>query len=283
MYKLTVVILTYNEGIHIARAINNVKEITEKIIVLDSYSQDKTVEIAQSLGAEILFRQFDDYKNQRQYAIDYCKPLTEWMLFLDADEYLMDALKQEIKNIVSKPQEVSGYYLCRRAIFMNRWIRHGDCYPTYLLRLFKPQVAIVSEIINEHVSVIGKIGKLHHDFVDQNLKTLVEWTDKHNRYTTLEAKRLFFDKTQKTKKFNLCVQAERKKWIRENCWNRLPVLLRPFLYFFYRYVVRMGFLDGKAGFIYHALQGWWLWFLVGAKFLEMEKRTRDSEKFGNGL
>src|SRR3989338_4733893 len=99
MRQLTVVILTYNESIHIERAIRNVLNWADKIIVLDSYSQDNTVEKAKNLGAEIIFRKFDNYKNQRQFAIDYCKTLTKWMFFLDADEYLLNEAKDEINNV----------------------------------------------------------------------------------------------------------------------------------------------------------------------------------------
>src|SRR3990167_7107232 len=196
-YQLTVVILTYNEEIHIARAINNVAGWADNIIVLDSHSSDKTVDIAQQLGAEIIVIKFDDYKNQRQFAIDFCKNKTEWMLFLDADEYLSDALKIEIKETL-KNKNIVGYYLPRRFIFMGKWIKHGGYYPCYLLRLFKPEIAKINGIINEHVSIDGRTEKLKYDFVDHSLKNIECWIDKHNKYTNFEAQNLWFFKHNNT-------------------------------------------------------------------------------------
>ena len=274
--KLIVVILTYNEEIHIERAIKNVLHWADKIIVLDSYSRDNTVEIAKQLDTEVIFRQFDNYKNQRQYAIDYCKNLTEWMLFLDADEYLLNELKNEITAAI-KNKNIAGYYLPRRFIFMGKWIKHGGYYPCYLLRLFKPEIAKINGIINEHVSIDGRTEKLKYDFVDHNLKNIECWIDKHNKYTNFEAQNLWMLKNNNThsKKFKLSVQAERKQWIKQKIWNRLPLLSRSFIYFIYRYFFFLGFLDGKEGFIYHLLQGGWNYFLVDVKYIEMKKKQNE--------
>lgn len=279
-YKLVALILTYNESIHIERAIKNVINWADKVIVLDSNSQDDTAHIAEKLGAEVIFRKFDDYKNQRQYAIEYCKNLTDWMLFLDADEYLLPELKTEISAEISSHKNIAGYYINRRAVFMGRWIKYGGYYPTYLLRLFKPETAVLDEAINEHVTVQGLVQKLKYDFVDHSLKSIEFWTEKHNKYTNLEAEDLWNAKTQNVKSENLrfSIQVERKKWIRQNIWNHLPLLLKPFLYFIYRYFFRMGFLDGKEGFIYHLLQGGWRYFLVDVKYLEMKAKNEITDK-----
>ncbi len=279
-YKLIVVILTYNESIHIERAIKNVINWADKVIVLDSYSQDDTVDIAEKLGAEVIFRKFDHYKNQRQYAIEYCKNLTDWMLFLDADEYLLDATKTEISMLLGNNDDTVGYYIAFRFIFMQKWIKYGGYYRCYILRLFQPQTAILDDAINEHIVVNGKVKKLKNDFVDHNLKGIEFWTEKHNRYTNLEAEYLWTAKTENIKSKNLRfnIQVERKKWIRQNIWNHLPLLLKPFLYFIYRYFFRMGFLDGKEGFIYHLLQGGWRYFLVDVKYLEMKAKNEITDK-----
>ena len=274
-HLLTVVILTYNEAIHIERAIRNVTGWADKIIILDSHSQDTTTQIAEDLSAEVLYRKFDHYKNQRQHAIDYCKDKTEWLLFLDADEYLLEELKTEIKTSINNPHIV-GYYMPRRFIFMDKWIKHGGYYPTYLLRLFRPELATLDREINEHVAVQGATQKLKNDFVDHNLNGLGFWISKHNQYATAEAKALLSTKQSKTtsSKVSFWVQSDRKAWIRENIWNHLPILIKPFIYFTYRYFVRLGFLDGKEGLIFHFLQGCWFWFLVSAKYLEMQKKEK---------
>lgn len=276
MHNLTVVILTYNEAIHISRAINNVLHWADKIIVLDSYSQDKTTEIATSLGAEVIFRKFDDYKNQRLHAIEYCKDKTEWMLFLDADEYLLAEAKDEIKQAIHKKNNIAGYYLPRRFIFMNKWIRYGGYYPCYLMRLFKPEKATIYGVVNEHILIDGEVAKLKHDIVDHNLKDVASWVNKHNKYTDLEALRLWQSKNTQKKSGDHAsfVKLEWKDWIRENIWNRLPLLIKPFFYFFYRYCIRCGFLDGKSGFIYHLLQGWWYYFMIDVKYVEMRTKHK---------
>lgn len=277
-HQLVVVILTYNEEVHIARAINNVHHWADKIIVLDSHSTDKTVQIAESFGVEVIFRKFDSYKNQRQHAIEYCKNITEWMFFLDADEYLLEETKDEIKQAINKKNGMVGYYLSFRFIFMDKWIKHGGYYPCYLMRLFRPQTAILHDEFNEHVSVTGPSAKLKGDFVDHRLKDIASWIDKHNTYAMIEALSLWKAKhnRERTKNLNLFIQTERKKWFRENIWNHLPLLLKSIAYFFYRYFVRFGFLDGREGFIYHALQAGWYHFLVDVKYIELKKKKKTS-------
>jgi len=272
--SLCVIILTYNESIHINRAINNVTDLADKIIVLDSHSTDDTVEQAKSLGAEVILRKFDNYKNQREYAIQYAKEFSEWILFLDADEYLTNALKIEIKSAVLETTVV-GYHIPRRFIFMNKWIKWGGYYPTYLLRLFRPEHASIHSIINEHVKVEGKIGQLKNDFVDHNLKGITNWVEKHNHYASFEAQEFLRFKSNKDLFKNikfLSGQSGKKQWLRYKIWNNLPSIIRPSIYFIYRYFVRFGFLDGKEGLIYHFLQGFWLWFLVDVKYLEMKNK-----------
>lgn len=275
--KLTVVVLTKNETLHIQRVIENVQELADKIIVLDSYSEDDTVSIAKKLGAEVIFRTFDNYKNQRQHAIEYCKHFTEWLLFLDADEYLLEDLKAEVKEAILD-KTIAGYSIPRRAIVMGKWIKYGGYYPTYLLRLFQPELASVDREINEHITVRGAVKKLKHDFVDHNLNSIGFWIDKHNQYAAREAESLLECLRHKEKKplktYRFSQQSERKRWVRENIWYRLPMLIRPFCYFVYRYIFRLGFLDGKIGLCYHFLQACWFQFLIDVKCIEKTRRIR---------
>jgi len=286
MIDLTTIILTFNEEVHIARAINNVKGWCKEVFVLDSGSTDKTIEIAKSLGAKVFYRKFDNYANQRNYAIKELPVETEWILFLDADEYLTEELKEEIKQVLPRTNK-DGFYMKRRFYFFGRWIKHGGYYPTWLLRLFKKEKGIVKRGINEHVEVNGKIGFLNNDFIDENLKGITHWIEKHNRYATFEALELikYQERRRKGKKDEFAkffgTQAQRKRWIRENIWNPLmPPLIRPFIYFFYRYFLRLGFLDGKEGFIFHFLHGLWFPFLVDVKYLEL-KRNLEKKHIRN--
>ena len=268
--SLIVIILTYNESVHVERAIKNVSGWADKIIILDSYSDDDTAEKAKLLNVEVKQRKFDNYKNQREYAIEYVKSRAEWLFFLDADEYLTEELKLEIKEAIRRP-DIAGYYIPRRFIFMDKWIKWGGYYPTYLLRLFRPEQASIDRVINEHVTVLGDKAYLQRDFVDHNLKGISSWIDKHNRYATYEAIDLLtFKKNLK----ETCIASKKtgKQWLRYKVWNKLPIItIRPAMYFIYRYFFRLGFLDGKEGFVYHFLQGFWFWFLIDLKYLELKK------------
>jgi glycosyltransferase involved in cell wall biosynthesis len=281
--ELTVVILTYNEEIHIERCINNVIGWAANVFILDSFSTDETTELALKSGAEVFYRRFDDYSSQRNFAIKELPVKTEWMLFLDADEYLTEALKNEITFTLSTNNDISGYYIKRRFYFMNKWIRYGGYYPTWLLRLFKTKMATCEGNVNEHIQVTGKTSNLKNDFIDDNKKGFSSWIDKHNNYSTMEAEQLFQLKMQAMQK-GIKIgkeQAQRKHWVKLVLWNRLPVLVRPMIYFLYRYFLRLGFLDGRKGFIYHFMQGYVFWMWVDIKYLELKSMMKidsDHEK-----
>ena len=284
MVDVTVIILTFNEEIHIARAINNVKGWCKEIFILDSGSTDRTVEIAKSLGAKVFYRKFDNYANQRNYAIKELPIETEWVLFLDADEYLTEELKREIEEVLPRTDK-DGFYIKRRFYFMGRWIRYGGYYPTWLLRLFRKEKGFVKREVNEHVEVKGKVGFLKNDLIDENLKGVGIWIEKHNRYATFEALELLkYEKRKKQGKKDEFAklwgtQAQRKRWLREYIWNPLmPPLIRPFLYFFYRYCLKLGFLDGKEGFIFHFLHALWFPFLIDVKYLELKLKNKKKKK-----
>jgi glycosyltransferase involved in cell wall biosynthesis len=277
---VTVVILTYNESIHIKRAIENVIDWCDEVVILDSNSTDITVTIAEQAGAAIYYRAFDNYAAQRNHAIHQLPLNNEWMLFLDADEYLSEDLKKEIGTVLSSPGSFDGFIMKRRFIFHDRWIRYGGYYPIWLLRLFKRSVANVDREINEHVTVMGSVGKLQHDFCDHNLKPLADWIEKHNRYSKFEAEQFLLHAQRKRvggkdelAKFS-GGSVERKRWIREHIWNDLPPLVRPVVYFIWRYFFRLGFLDGKAGMIYHYLHGFWYPFITDVKYLEMKRELK---------
>jgi hypothetical protein len=271
---LTVVILTYNEELNIKFALQNVIDWAANIVVLDSYSNDRTLEILNSFGVTVYFREFDNYSKQRNYAINEIAYKTDWMLFLDADEYLTEELKDEVSELFlnGKINDFDGYYLKRRFYFLGKWIKYGGYYPTWILRLFKIDKANCERDINEHITIKGnKTGKLLNDFVDSNNKDFTAWISKHNKYSTFEATQ-FNTETLINPNF-WGKQPERTAWIRKFIWNKImPPLLRPFIYFFYRYFFRLGFMDGKIGFIYHFMQGLVFLLIIDIKFLENKLR-----------
>ena len=263
------------------QALSSVKDWVSDILILDSGSTDKTSEIVKSFGSRIFFREFDNYANQRNYALNELPIKTDWVLFLDADEYLTEELKKEISSTLIDT-DCDGFYLKRRFFFMGRWIKYGGYYPIWILRLLKKDKCTVEREINEHFIVEGKVGYLKNDFVDNNKKGITSWIEKHNKYATYEAEQLISFNRRKTEGekdiyANLSgSQAQKKRWIREYVWNPLlPPLIRPFIYFFYRYFIRLGFLDGKIGFIYHFLQGLWFPFLIDVKYIEMKLRQKN--------
>jgi glycosyltransferase involved in cell wall biosynthesis len=275
---LSVVILSYNESIHIKRAVENVIDWCDEVVVLDSNSTDDTAAIAEATGAKVFYRNFDNYMAQRNHAIHELPLQNEWMIFLDADEYISEALKNEIAQLLLGDPAHDGYMMKRRFIFKDRWIRFGGYYPIWILRLFKRSKGNVDREINEHVTVSGTVGNLKNDFSDHNLKSLADWIEKHNRYSNYEAQQFLnhHDRKHTGEKDQMAKltgnSAERKRWIRQNIWNEMPPFVRPFVYFTWRYFFRFGFLDGKAGFIYHYLHGFWYPFITDVKYLELKKQ-----------
>lgn len=274
--SVTVVILTYNEAVHIERAIANVKNWAQDVFVVDSYSSDQTCQLAEAAGAQIFQHRFENYAAQREWALRQLPYKTAWMLFLDADELISNELKQAIDNqLMNTSDNIAGYYLRRKFYWMGKPIIHGGIYPTWILRLIRHEAAHCnSRTVNEHIEVTGKtpfIEDRNADLIHKDLKPITDWVGKHNRYAQMEAMELLKGHEQDSLSKFFGVQAERKRWIRQHIWNPLlPPLLRPFLMFFYRYIIRLGFLDGKAGFIYHFLQGLWFPFLIDVKYLELK-------------
>ena len=223
MGKLSVVILTKNEEENIERAIISVKEIANEIIVLDSNSKDKTVEIAKNLGAKVYFRKFDNFSNQRNYSLELAK--YEWIFVLDADEELSDELKTSIKNELKNPR-YDCYFVNRRTFFLGKFLNH-TLYPEWRLRLFKKGKVKYEGEIHEVVKCFGKIGKLHGDLYHYSFKDFQDFVEKNLRYSRLSAQILY----KKGKKF-----------------RALDLILRPLWTFVKFFFLKKGFLDGWRGF-----------------------------------
>lgn len=279
---VAVLILTFNEEANLPFAIASVKGWAREICVLDAYSTDRTVEIAEAAGCQVARHRFEDFAKQRNHALD-CFPIqSEWVLFLDADEWLSEDLKAEIAAVIRRRPEENGFYLRRRFVWMGTWIRRGY-YPTWILRLFRRGTGRCEDrAVNEHLLVQGRTGRLTSDFTDENRKGVTEWIAKHNDYATREAKELFNARTaegyREIEARFFGTQAERKRWLRYRVWNRMPPLVRPCFYFAYRFLLRGGFLDGRRAFVYHFLQALWFPMLIDIKYLEMRRAGDGAEK-----
>lgn len=283
--SLSVIILTYNEQLHLARCIRSLLPIASKIFVIDSYSTDQTVAIAQELGATVLQNPWKNYATQFQWALDNCPIHTDWVMRMDADEYVLDALAKEIsQKLPTLDKAVGGILLKRRLYFMNRWIRHGGYYPIKLLRIWRVGVGRIEQRwMDEHIVLSsGEITEFKHDIVDDNLQNLSWWTAKHNHYATREAvdllnKRHHFFK-EDTAIQSSQQQSQRKRWAKDHLYARSPLFIRAFAYFCFRYFIQLGFLDGRPGLIWHALQGLWYRFLVDAKIAQINYVARQEGK-----
>lgn len=283
---LSVIILTFNEEKHIKRCIESLLLFTKNIFIIDSYSTDKTLDIATQLGAQVFQNKWINYATQFQWGLDNCPIDTEWVMRMDADEYVLPELEQEIKqDLPYLSADVTGVYIKRRVKFQQRWIKHGDYYPIWLLRIWRLDKGHIEERwMDEHIKLSdGKTVQFKHDLVDENLNNISWWTNKHNNYATREAVDILntiynlknYDEVE-PKLFGTQEQRKRKLKV---IYSNMPLFFRPFIYFIYRYFIKLGFLDGKQGLIWHFLQGFWYRFLVDVKINEIYHETgKDKQK-----
>lgn len=276
---LAVVILTHNEERHISRALTSVAQIATEVFVVDSFSSDRTVELAQAQGATVLQNKFINYAKQFQWALDNAPITASWVMRLDADEVIEADLSARIRNELPRlPEDVVGINLKRKHIFLGRWIRHGGRFPLLLLRIWRRgHGRIEDRWMDEHMILRGgRTVTFDGGFADHNLNDLTFFTDKHNRYATREAidvineRRRLFRRDVDLVTEEGSRQAAIKRWIKEKLYNRVPYQISTPAYFLFRMVFQLGFLDGKEGLVYHGLQGLWYRFLVGAKVQELE-------------
>lgn len=279
---ISVVILTYNEKLHIERCIKSLLPVVKEIFIIDSSSGDNTVEIAEKLGAKVYQNPWINYALQFQWGLDNCPIETEWVMRMDADEYILPELQDEIENKMdSVESNISGIYIKRRVYFKDRWIKYGGFYPTWLLRIWRHKDGYIEQRwMDEHIKLSkGENIQFNSDLVDDNLNDLTWWTAKHNNYARREAVDVlniiyeFLEYNEVSANF-FGTQEERKRYLKKKYAN-LPLFTRPFIYFLWRYFIKLGFLDGKQGLIWHFLQGFWYRFLVDSKIYEIEKKSKD--------
>ncbi|EBA12399.1 glycosyltransferase family 2 protein [Roseobacter sp. CCS2] len=272
MTHLTVIILTYNEAKHIARAIASVQCVATRILVVDSCSTDATVRIATDLGAQVLHNPWTNHAAQFNWALDQIAGAPGWVLRLDADEVITDTLATEI---AAGLPDVDGCYVGRGIIFMGQAVRHGGVFPVPTLRLFRNGRARCEQRwMDEHIVAPGPTVHLRGQVIDDNRNPLDWWVAKHNGYASREV----VDILNTQYGFLPASQAlpgkggaAIKRWIKRHIYARLPAGLRAGAYFFYRYVLRGGFRDGSQARVFHVLQGFWYRYLVDAKLAEVRR------------
>jgi glycosyltransferase involved in cell wall biosynthesis len=281
MLDISVVILTFNEELHIRRCIENILPIAKEIFVVDSFSTDKSVEIAESLGAKIYQNKWENnYAKQLNWGLAHLPIQTRWILRLDADEYLTNELIEEIKEQLPVIEEdISGIILKREQYCFGKRV-----HPLKLLRIFEYGKGTCEQRwMDEHIQLSsGNIIEFEHKFLDHNLNTFGWWIQKHNGYSIREAIDLLDVELNLLNKDNSEINIgkeaieKRKKKLK---YANSPLFMRSFLYFIYRYIFKLGFTKGKAGFIWHFFQGWWYRTLVDAKIYEIKRACgNDKEK-----
>jgi glycosyltransferase involved in cell wall biosynthesis len=264
-----VIVLTFNSEATLGATLKQARLVSDEIFIVDSGSRDRTTDIAGEAGATVVEHPFEHYGAQRNWAIDNLPVATAWQLHLDADEWMDNELVEAIRALPDEPAH-SGFFLPRYVRFLGRILRHGGMNPTWHLRLFRTGVGRCEDRrYDQHFFLLsGTTGQLRGAVIDDNRMSLSEWTARHNRWADNEVAEFFSGETsgrlQPNPRGN---PAERKRHLRRQ-YNRMPLFLRPFALFAYRYFFRLGFLDGTEGFIFWVLQTFWFRFLVDAKVWE---------------
>lgn len=288
MLDLTVIILTYNEELHIRRCLENVCPFAKDVFIIDCFSTDKTIDIAEEYkNVQVLKHAWPNtkYAGQFNWALENAPIKTKWVMRLDADEYLMTGLVDELKcKLPDVPDYISGIIFKRRHIFMGKWMK-GGIYPVKLLRVFRYGKGICEQrLMDEHIQILeGDTIEFDNDFCDENLHDVSWFCHKHVDYACREAVDML------DIVYNLTGVAEDdadkaiseqavKKRMKKHSYAKKPLFWRSFAYFIYRYFVRGGWKDGKEGFLFAFIQGWWYRTLVDAKILEVRKACGDDKE-----
>ena len=282
MPDFSFIILTFNEEIHLPRLLASIQALQAPVFILDSGSTDRTLAIATEAGAVTAFHAFENHPRQWEAALRLFDVQTPWTIGLDADQVVSQDLFDLLHAFDDRqlPEIITGIYFNRKNFFKGRWLRYGGYFPKYMLKMFRTGKAHsdTSEnsdhrFITQGQTLIWKTGFL----LEENLKEndIRFWIDKHNRYSDLlareEVERLRQFRSQSLKPRFFGSPDERIAFLK-NLWWRVPLYLRVFLYFFYRFFIRLGFLDGKQGRIFHFLQAFWFRLLIDIKIEEILKK-----------
>src|SRR5688572_8362193 len=246
---IDVLIPTLNEAEHIADAVANARQVGP-VFVLDSHSTDGTRELARAAGATVVERTFVDYAEHKNWGIDNLPFKGEWVFILDADERITPQLHDQIRKALTQRKEIDGWFINRVLIFMGRQIRHGGLYPSWNLRLFRRGKARYEErSVHEHMVCQGPTEYLPGEMLHIRRESLARFLNKHIKYADMESDEWVKWKLGQStmgRPGSLFKNVLRvRQWVRRHVWPRLPA--RPMWRFFYMYLLKMGFLDGTAG------------------------------------
>ncbi|MBD0319625.1 MAG: glycosyltransferase family 2 protein [Gemmatimonadetes bacterium] len=267
---ITAIVLTHNEEANLEPCLASLAGWAGEVWVVDSGSTDGTLAIAERFGARVVHHPFETHTRQWRWAVESLPAAHPWVLGLDADQRVTPELARELAERFSTADgpQVDGLFVKRRQIFRGKWIRHGGYYPKYLLKLFRRDAVTFddADLMDHHFYVAGPTAKLRHDLVEDNRKErdIGFWIDKHNRYARLHAReeRLRAGGAGWALEPSLTGNPDQRvAWLKQR-WYRMPLFVRPAMYFVLRYFFQLGFLDGKQGFVFHFLHAFWYRLLV---------------------
>ena len=278
---VSVLIPAKNEELNLPACLESVAR-ADEVFVVDSQSEDRSGEIAQSYGAKVVQFHFNGrWPKKKNWSLDNLTFRNEWVLIVDCDERITPELWAEIATAIEN-SNYSGYYLNRKVFFLGKWIRYGGKYPDWNLRLFRHAQGRYENLktedipntgdneVHEHVVLEGEVGYLKHDMLHVDFRDIYHWLERHNRYSNWEARvyyNLLVGKDDSgTIGANLFGDAVQRKRFLKKIWVRLP--FKPTLRFILFYFIRFGFLDGKAGYIYGRLLSQYE-YQIGVKLYEL--------------
>lgn len=290
--NLTAIILTFNEELHLARCLESAAKLTPNIVVVDCFSTDRTVEIANSFGATVLQRAWDgSHSTQVNWALEQLANLpnaeekSEWIMRIDADEVLTPELVSQITHALANvSKEINGISCIRKMTFQGKLIRFGGVGSNRVMRLFRYGFGqSESRWMDEHIKVEGKTMALSGAMIDDNLRSSAWWIEKHNGYSSREAVDLLnleYQFAQQNSVAALSLSGSSiglKRWIKEHIYAKLPGGARSLAYFLWRYVFMLGFLDGSRGTQFHFYQALWYRYLVDCKVAEVKRYIKQHQ------
>ncbi len=281
---ITAIILTKNEETNIADCIKSIVNTVKRIVVIDSYSTDRTVEIVKECGVEIYQHPFENYARQYMYGVEIAHADTVWTLRIDADERLSPDSAYELEQLCNENMDtdVAGIVLRFKKNFLGKDLYHGGTYPWKKMNCYKTKLGTIEDRnMDEHIILSsGTVIEMKTDCLHFDFKSLEYFVNKHNWYSSRETVD-YFENMKMNKPRN---ELDIKTWVKMNIYYKLPLGMRAHIYYIYRYYILMGFLDGKEGKIYAFLQAYWYRYLVDAKIYECGKTNiRYSGEGGLGV
>lgn len=276
MNNLSAIILTFNEELHLQRCIDSIKDICQEIVVIDSFSSDKTEYIAKKNNCIFLQNKFINQSNQINWFLTNYKIKTDWVLRIDADEILSEELLINLKNFLPNlSNNYTGIEVKRLMYFMGKPMKKGGMYPIWHLKLWRTGKAKCQQKwMDERMYLLdGNIFRCEGDLIDNNLNDIFWWTQKHNIYSTREAIEIIFSEIESSK-----IELEFSRGKVKKIYLLIPIFLRPFVFFVIRYFFQGGILEGKRGLIWNILQCFWYRFLVDVKIYEAKKKTNYNKE-----